>query len=151
MSSSESYKIEDVFPRRSSDGSTTTATEKSSVSPASAIPPLSAADENEKDGDGGAVQPVRSMTSSSTGPRQAIPVPKDERRGLLPWLSLVPEVDKPHHYTNGVKWMLTLFVAVAACAAPMGSAIFYRTFLFSDLGRFPLPPFLDLPYPMEDT
>ncbi|KAI3325894.1 major facilitator superfamily transporter [Xylariaceae sp. AK1471] len=121
MSSSESYKIEDVFsvPRHSSDAGTTT-TRKSSISPA--IPPLSAVDENEKDG--GAVQPVRSMTSSM-GPRHAIPVPKENRRGLFPWLSLVPEVDKPQHYDNGIKWMLTLFVAIAACAAPMGSAIFY--------------------------
>ncbi|KAI8633865.1 major facilitator superfamily transporter [Xylariaceae sp. FL1651] len=131
--SSESYKIEEVFPvartaeqrRRSSDGSATT-TEKRSLED-SILPTFDtcpSGDASEQDVDGGAVQPVRSV-ASSVRPSHASPVPKEMRRGLVPWLSLVPEVDKPYYYDNRIKWMLTTFVAIAACAAPMGSAIFY--------------------------
>ncbi|RWA14987.1 hypothetical protein EKO27_g28 [Xylaria grammica] len=115
--------------RRRSNSVATTATEKESVdapiSPELASPPSAHnGTPGETDGNGGPLGPVRSVTSSMR-PRNATPVPKESRRGLLPWLSLIPEVDKPHHYGNGVKWVLTLFVAIAASAAPMGSAILY--------------------------
>ncbi|KAH9906701.1 major facilitator superfamily transporter multidrug resistance [Xylariomycetidae sp. FL2044] len=66
-------------------------------------------------------------------PRQPIPparrplivVPRAKRRGLLAQLTIIPEVERPYDYSNSVKWTLTSFVAMAACAAPMGSAIFY--------------------------
>ncbi|TGJ85164.1 hypothetical protein E0Z10_g3590 [Xylaria hypoxylon] len=134
--SNESEKTEDLFPaarlpeqRRRSSSVGTTATEKESVddpiSPELASPPLAhGGAPGEKDGDGGPLDPVWSATSSMR-PRIATPVPKETRRGLLPWLSLIPEVDKPRHYSNGIKWVLTLFVAIAASAAPMGSAIIY--------------------------
>ncbi|KAI1123740.1 major facilitator superfamily domain-containing protein [Nemania abortiva] len=140
--SGEFHKEEELFPtaglseqqrqhRRLSDGETSTTDEKKSVddpvSPTLTVPSKAhdGGDLGEKDGDdGGPVHPVRS-TTSSTRPRHAIPVPKETRRGLFPWLSLVPEVEKPYYYTNGVKWMLTIVVAAAACAAPMGSAIIY--------------------------
>ncbi|GAP84661.1 putative MFS multidrug resistance transporter [Rosellinia necatrix] len=138
--SSDPEKLEELFPvarpsiqrRRSSDVGTTTTAEKKSVdgddpvSPTAISPPPAAYGgvSDEKDGDGGPLGPVRS-TASSARPRRAIPIPRESRRGLLPWLSLVPEVDNPYHYDNGVKWMLTIFVAAAAGAAPMGSAIFY--------------------------
>ncbi|KAI8953535.1 major facilitator superfamily domain-containing protein [Xylaria longipes] len=130
--SSEPSKLEELFPnarssehqRRPSDGDTTE--EKSVDDPISPTfpPPSYGGEKTEKDGDGGPLRQVRS-TASSTRPRHATPVPKEDRRGLLPWLSFVPEVDKPYHYSNSVKWMLTIFVAAAACAAPMGSSIFY--------------------------
>ncbi|KAI1186593.1 major facilitator superfamily domain-containing protein [Nemania serpens] len=144
--SSDSEKAEEAFPsvrlsesqRRPSDGSTTE-TEKMSVdaadtdpdpvSPATTFPPRvhdGAPGEKERgeEKDGGPLRPARS-TASSTRPRRAIPIPRESRRGLVPWLSLVPEVDNPRNYDNNVKWMLTVFVAAAACAAPMGSSIFY--------------------------
>ncbi|KAI1756369.1 major facilitator superfamily domain-containing protein [Xylaria castorea] len=133
--SSELSKVEELFPnarsseqrRRSSDGDTTTAETRSvdndPISP-TFPPPSYGGEKPEKDGLGGPLHPVWS-TTSSTRPRHATPVPKENRRGLFPWLSLVPEVDRPYHYDNGVKWTLTLFVAAAACAAPMGSSIFY--------------------------
>ncbi|KAI1157916.1 major facilitator superfamily domain-containing protein [Nemania serpens] len=146
---SDSDKAEEAFPgarlsesqRRPSNGGTTE-TEKMSVddpdpdsdhdpvSPAPTFPPRAhdggAPGEKERDGDkdGGPLYLARS-TASSTGPRRALLIPKESRRGLVPWLSLVPEVDNPRNYDNGVKWMLTIFVAAAACAAPMGSSIFY--------------------------
>ncbi|KAH8157818.1 hypothetical protein CIB48_g10425 [Xylaria polymorpha] len=132
--SSESSKLEELFPnarsseqrRRSSDGDTITAEKKSVDEPMSPTfpPPSHGGEKSEKDEDGGPLRPVRS-TASSVRRRQATPVPMENRRGLLPWLSFIPEVDKPYHYNNRVKWMLTLFVAAAACAAPMGSSIFY--------------------------
>ncbi|KAI0451073.1 major facilitator superfamily domain-containing protein [Xylaria acuta] len=130
----EPSKIEELFPdarspeqrRRSSDGDTTTVEKRSVDQPTSPTfpPPSHGGERPEKDGDGGPLRPVRSR-ASSTRPRRATPVPKENRRGLVPSLSLVPEVDKPYHYDDGVKWTLTLFVAAAACAAPMGSSIFY--------------------------
>ncbi|KAI0470632.1 major facilitator superfamily domain-containing protein [Xylariaceae sp. FL0804] len=57
---------------------------------------------------------------------EASVVPVAQRRGLLAFLALVPEVEQPQHdYSDRVKWMLTSFVALAAGAGPMGSAIFY--------------------------
>ncbi|KAI0554481.1 major facilitator superfamily domain-containing protein [Xylaria curta] len=132
--SSELSKIEELFPnsrsseqrRRSSDGDTTTAETRSVDDPISPTfpSPTYGGEKTEKDGLGGPLHPVWS-TASSTRQRHATSVPKENRRGLFPWLSFVPEVDKPYHYDNGVKWMLTIFVAAAACAAPMGSSIFY--------------------------
>lgn len=126
--SNESEKTEE---RRNSSSGGTTTTEKGSIDePVSPTPlPLVRAP-GEKDEDGAPLNLVRSV-ASSTRPRITTPVPKESRRGLLPWLSLVPEIDNPRHYPNGVKWVLTLFVAVAASAAPMGSAILYREFFFS--------------------
>ncbi|KAI0540553.1 major facilitator superfamily domain-containing protein [Xylaria digitata] len=125
--SNDSEKTEELAQqRRRSSSLGTTATEKESVdspvSPELPFPPLAHGDR--KDRDGGPLDLVRS-TASSMRPRIATPVPKESRRGLLPWLSLVHEVDKPYNYSNGVKWVLTLFVAIAASAAPMGSAILY--------------------------
>ncbi|KAI1434277.1 major facilitator superfamily transporter [Xylaria sp. CBS 124048] len=140
--SNESYKVEELFPtslpaadeekqrRSSSDGATTTTTpdKKSIDDPAPTVPanPPAVDDRGstEKETDGGAVGPVRSAASSAR-PEPAIPIPAADRRGLFTWLLLVPEVDNPYNYNSGIKWMLTAFVAAAACAAPMGSAIFY--------------------------
>ncbi|KAK5629064.1 hypothetical protein RRF57_004779 [Xylaria bambusicola] len=114
--------------RRSSSGGNTTTTEKESIdepiSPITECPPPAHARDEKEVQDGGPLDAVRSVTSSMR-PRHATPVPKENRRGLLPWLSLTPEVDNPTHYSNSLKWVLTLFVAIAASAAPMGSAILY--------------------------
>ncbi|KAI0201954.1 major facilitator superfamily domain-containing protein [Astrocystis sublimbata] len=133
--SDDSPRIKELFPndarssehpRRSSDGETSTAEKKSVDEPITPTspPPSSHGEKVGRGEDGGPVYPVRSATSSNR-PRKATPIPKENRRGLFSWLSLVPEVDQPTHYDNGVKWMLTIFVAAAACAAPMGSAIFF--------------------------
>ncbi|KAI1760437.1 major facilitator superfamily transporter multidrug resistance [Hypoxylon sp. FL1150] len=63
--------------------------------------------------------------ASSTRSRAISVVPRLKRRGLLAQLALVPEVERPYDYPNKIKWTITAFVALAACAAPMGSAIFY--------------------------
>ncbi|KAM5433182.1 hypothetical protein MferCBS31731_007179 [Microsporum ferrugineum] len=51
-------------------------------------------------------------------------VPRSRRRGLFGSLTLLAEVENPKHYSRKAKWFITFVVAVAAGAAPMGSAIF---------------------------
>jgi hypothetical protein len=64
--------------------------------------------------------------SSSVRSRPLSIVPRHKRRGLLGKLSLIPEVDRPYDYKRSTKWLITLLVALAAAAAPMGSSIFLR-------------------------
>jgi len=62
-------------------------------------------------------QSVRSLR------RQAVKVPRSERRGLLARLSVIAEVSDPYDYTRKMKWTITFIVAVAGAAAPMGSSL----------------------------
>lgn len=70
---------------------------------------------------------VRSKSqSSSIRSRSLSIIPRSKRRGLLGRFAIIPEVERPHDYGNGTKWAITAIVALAAAAAPVGSAIFYR-------------------------
>lgn len=62
--------------------------------------------------------------STDLGP--AIVVPRLKRRGLLGQFTLVAEIENPKTYPRKMKWFITFIVAVAAAAAPSGSAIFFR-------------------------
>ncbi|KAK8001429.1 MFS multidrug resistance transporter [Apiospora marii] len=73
---------------------------------------------------GAAASRTRSR-GSSTRSRALSVVPRSHRRGLFAQLALVPEVNRPFDYSNKVKWTITIFVAIAAAAAPLGSAIFF--------------------------
>ncbi|TVY49585.1 MFS transporter [Lachnellula occidentalis] len=67
-------------------------------------------------------------------------VPRSRRRGLLgSFACIIPEVEKPYEYKNSTKWFITLIVALAAAAAPMGSAIFLPALpqLATDLNTTP--------------
>lgn len=68
---------------------------------------------------------ARSQASSARSRALSV-VPRLKRRGFLAQLTLIPEVERPYDYPDKVKWTITLFIALAACAAPMGSAIFFR-------------------------
>lgn len=72
-------------------------------------------------------QPPRQSTD--LGP--AIVVPRMKRRGLFSQLTLVAEVEDPKTYPRRMKWFITFIVAVAAVAAPSGSAIFFRESIVS--------------------
>jgi hypothetical protein len=73
--------------------------------------------------------PQRSKSrSSSVRSRPLIIVARSKRRGLLGRLTIIPEVENTYAYTNKTKWVITLIVAMAAAAAPLGSAIFYRKY-----------------------
>jgi multidrug resistance protein len=63
---------------------------------------------------------IRSGTSSIYDPPPI--VPRHQRRGLLARLALVPETTIPTHYPRKTKWTITFTVAIAAAAAPTGSA-----------------------------
>jgi hypothetical protein len=99
---------------------------------------------NKKEDDEGSVHTQSSGNSREAAPAQPDPppptnshpvsvlsrtlsiVPRSKRRGLLGRLSIIPEVDRPYDYANTTKWLITLIVAIAAAAAPLGSAIFFR-------------------------
>jgi multidrug resistance protein len=66
-----------------------------------------------------------------TPQRDAVKVPRSQRRGLLGRFSLVAEVQNPYDYSNKLKWFVTFIVAFAAAAAPMGSSIFFRKSLLA--------------------
>ena len=55
-----------------------------------------------------------------------VKVPRSKRRGLFGRFTIVAEVEEPKHYPQNIKWGITFAVALAAVAAPMGSAIIFR-------------------------
>lgn len=63
--------------------------------------------------------------SASVRSRAVTIIPRAKRRGLLARFALVPEVSNPYEYKNKTKWGITLTVALAAAAAPMGSVRFH--------------------------
>ena len=65
----------------------------------------------------------RAQSSTRSIQKDAIVVPRGQRRGLFANLAIIAEVTEPHDYTRKRKWMITFVVAVAAAAAPMGSSI----------------------------
>lgn len=71
-------------------------------------------------------QPTQRSKSraSSVRSRPLSIVPRNKRRGLLGKLALLPEVDRPYDYKRSTKWLITLIIALAAAAGPMGSSIF---------------------------
>jgi multidrug resistance protein len=50
------------------------------------------------------------------------PVPRKLRRGLFGHLTIIAETSTPIYYPRRTKWLITTVVALAAAAAPMGSA-----------------------------
>ncbi|KAG0652254.1 MFS transporter 2 [Hyphodiscus hymeniophilus] len=69
-------------------------------------------------------QPRSKSKSSSVRSRPLSIVPRHKRRGLLARFSIIPEVDRPYDYKRSTKWLITMIVAIAGAAAPIGSAIF---------------------------
>ena len=56
-----------------------------------------------------------------------VKVPHSKRRGLFGRFTIVAEVEEPKHYPRRIKWFITFVIALAAVAAPLGSAIIFRT------------------------
>lgn len=75
------------------------------------------------------VRPPPHRQSTDLGP--AIVVPRLNRRGLFGQFTLVAEIENPKTYPRKMKWFITFIVAVAAAAAPSGSAIFFRWLILS--------------------
>ncbi|MCJ1471685.1 hypothetical protein MMC13_000325 [Lambiella insularis] len=59
----------------------------------------------------------------------AVKVPRSQRRGLFGRFTILAEVQEPKHYPRRAKWFITFVVAMAAIAAPIGSAIFFPSLL----------------------
>jgi hypothetical protein len=74
-------------------------------------------------------QPSKSRSSSVRS--RPISIPRPKRRGLLARFTIIPEVQNPYDYTRSIKWFITFQVAIAAAAAPMGSAIILRKHIHS--------------------
>lgn len=69
--------------------------------------------------------------TSSVRSRAVTIIQRSKRRGLLGRYGLIPEVARPIEYARKTKWTITMIVALAAAAAPQGSAIFFRTYIQS--------------------
>lgn len=89
-------------------------------------------------------QPAQSSKSrsSSLHSHELIIVPLSKRRGLLARFALIPEVERPYDYKRSTKWTITLLVAAAGAAAPMGSAIFFRECPFLEIFCLPLTVYI---------
>ncbi|KAL7921816.1 major facilitator superfamily domain-containing protein [Trichoderma austrokoningii] len=69
---------------------------------------------------------ARSRSRASTTRSKTLSIiPRSQRRGLLSRFAVVPEVESPYEYKNSTKWGITLTIALATAAAPLGSSIFY--------------------------
>lgn len=55
-----------------------------------------------------------------------VKIPRSKRRGLFARFSVIAEVEEPKHYARRTKWFITFIIALAAVAAPLGSAIILR-------------------------
>lgn len=66
---------------------------------------------------------IERVDSTTSKAPEVVQVPRTERAGLLASLSLLYEAQEPRHYPRKYKWLVTFWVALAAAAAPMGSAI----------------------------
>jgi multidrug resistance protein len=66
------------------------------------------------------------LARTVTPKRPIVKVSRAQRRGLFARFSLTAEVTDPYDYKDSTKWLITFVVAVAAAAAPVGSAIILR-------------------------
>ncbi len=74
---------------------------------------------------------LRSLSHTPTRNGAILPhtvkVPRSRRRGLFARATVLAEVEDPYQYSYRTKWFIVFLVAYAAAAAPLGSAIFFRT------------------------
>ena len=70
----------------------------------------------------------RDLEKVETETQDPVPVkvPRSQRRGLFGRFAILAEVEEPKNYSRQAKWYITFVVAMAAIAAPMGSAIIFR-------------------------
>ena len=66
--------------------------------------------------------------SQSEPPPPPVTVTRPQRRGLFARFALVAEVTEPKHYARPTKHIITVIIASAALAAPLGSTIIFRGF-----------------------
>lgn len=71
---------------------------------------------------------VEAVETEAEDPKP-VKVPRSQRRGLFGRFTILAEVKEPKHYTRRIKWYITFVVALAAVAAPMGSAIIFPSLI----------------------
>lgn len=92
----------------------------SDPSPDSSTPSIEHSDHDNRP----AKQDVEMAEDEVTPP--PVKVPRSKRRGLFGRFTILAEVEEPKHYSQRTKWFITFVIALAAVAAPMGSAIIFR-------------------------
>ena len=80
-----------------------------------------AIDTTEKD-----IESAQAMSIAESCAPPPVRVPRSSRRGLFSRFCLLAEVEEPKHYSRNTKWLITFVIALAAIAAPLGSAIILR-------------------------
>ena len=65
--------------------------------------------------------------AADTSQPELIKVPRSERRGLGGRFTVVAEVTDPKEYPRSIKYLITVIIAFAGTAAPLGSTIIFRT------------------------
>ena len=83
--------------------------------------------DTEKDGKSGAANGETGEEKASESTATQRRIKRADRRGLCGRFTVLAEIEDPYTYSRRVKWFITSVVAVAAAAAPLGSAILYRT------------------------
>ena len=71
---------------------------------------------------------LQHAVSASSIAVSVIKVPRRNRTGLLASWCLLYEAEEPKNYPRNVKWLITLWIALAAITAPMGSSIILRAY-----------------------
>lgn len=69
---------------------------------------------------------LETATTEENETTTPVKIPRSQRRGLFGRFTLVAEVEEPKRYPRRTKWFITFNIALAAVAAPLGSAIIFR-------------------------
>lgn len=86
-------------------------------------PAVENSDQNQKAAAGDGLESVKSRRLAISSVRSLNRVPKSERRGLLSWMTIMPEYQDPRNYRRIQKFIIVCVVAFAGVAGPMGTSI----------------------------
>ena len=86
-------------------------------------PAVEKSDQNQKAAAGDCLESVKSRRLAISSVRSLNRVPKSERRGLLSWMTIMPEYQDPRNYRRIQKFIIVCVVAFAGVAGPMGTSI----------------------------
>ena len=115
-------------PPSSPSSCTTGKNDKDTLSLHSAVPSTIAEHDREGEKEDGDVELAQATSKASTMQPPAVKVPRARRRGLFARFTILAEVEEPKNYPRWTKWYITFIIALAAVAAPLGSAIILRQY-----------------------
>ena len=76
------------------------------------------------------VELAHATSKASSVQPPPVKVARARRRGLFARFTVLAEVEEPKDYPRSTKWLITFIIAMAAVAAPLGSAIILREQIF---------------------